>query len=38
MNENALHPEIERIIMGSYKELNPPDIEPSGFVVKTLEW
>lgn len=32
-----LHPYIEEISQGSFKKKNPPEIEGSGFVVKSLE-
>jgi ADP-ribosylglycohydrolase len=32
-----LHPEIEEIAHGSFKRRNPPEIEGSGYVVRSLE-
>jgi ADP-ribosylglycohydrolase len=32
-----LHPKIETIAQGSFRELSPPDIQGSGYVVKSLE-
>ena len=32
-----LHPEIEEIVMGSYREKEPPEIVGSGFVVNSFE-
>ena len=36
-SEEPLSPRIEEISQGSYKRLNPPDIQGSGYVVKSLE-
>jgi ADP-ribosyl-[dinitrogen reductase] hydrolase len=35
--ENPLVPEIEEIAAGSFKSRQPPEIESTGYVVKTLE-
>lgn len=32
-----LHPEIDEIAAGSFKHRNPPDIQGTGYVVRTLE-
>ncbi len=34
---NPLAPEIEEIAAGSFKRLNPPDIQGTGYVVRSLE-
>ncbi len=34
---HLLCPEIDEIRLGSYKKKNPPEIEGSGYVVKSLE-
>ena len=31
------HPEIETVAAGSFRQLNPPEIKGSGYVVKSLE-
>lgn len=36
-DENILEPEIDEIACGSYKNRNPPEINNSGFVVRSLE-
>ena len=33
----ALHPEVDAVARGSFKELAPPAIQGSGYVVKSLE-
>lgn len=32
-----LHPEIRQIVQGSYRHKNPPEIQGSGYVVRSLE-
>lgn len=34
---NSLHREIEAVVRGSYRTSNPPEIQGSGYVVKTME-
>jgi ADP-ribosyl-[dinitrogen reductase] hydrolase len=34
---HPLHPEIDEIAAGSFKHRNPPDIQGTGYVVRTLE-
>ncbi|NJN65659.1 MAG: ADP-ribosylglycohydrolase family protein [Chloroflexaceae bacterium] len=34
---HPLHPEIDEIAAGSFRHRNPPDIQGSGYVVRTLE-
>ncbi|WP_414469232.1 ADP-ribosylglycohydrolase family protein [Methanobacterium sp. ACI-7] len=36
-NEDKLAPEIDKIACGSFKNKNPPEIQGSGYVVKSLE-
>lgn len=36
-DENKLESEIDEIACGSYKNKNPPEINGSGFVVRSLE-
>jgi len=36
-NDNEMHDEISTIASGSFKDKNPPEIEGSGYVVKSLE-
>jgi len=33
----AIHPEVEEVAAGSFREKQPPEIVGSGYVVKTLE-
>lgn len=35
--EHPLHPDIDAIAVGSFKEKDPPDIQGTGYVVKSLE-
>ncbi len=35
--ESPLHPEIMRVVSGSYKTKNPPEIRGTGYVVQSLE-
>ncbi len=32
-----LHPEIDAVVLGSFRRLQPPEIQGSGYVVKSLE-
>jgi ADP-ribosyl-[dinitrogen reductase] hydrolase len=34
---DPLHPEIEAVALGSYKEKQPPEIKGAGFVVQSME-
>ncbi|MCC9607223.1 ADP-ribosylglycohydrolase family protein [Blastopirellula sp. JC732] len=34
---HPLHPEVEAVAEGSFRQLHPPQIEGSGYVVKSLE-
>lgn len=36
-SEHLVCPEIEKVMLGSFKELNPPQISGTGYVVKSLE-
>jgi ADP-ribosyl-[dinitrogen reductase] hydrolase len=36
-NENPLCPEIDEIAAGSFKQKHPPDIQGTGYVVRSLE-
>jgi ADP-ribosyl-[dinitrogen reductase] hydrolase len=36
-SERALHPEVRRVLEGSFRTKEPPDIRGSGYVVESLE-
>ena len=36
-HESCLAPKISEVAKGSFKNLNPPEIKGTGFVVKSLE-
>ncbi len=35
--ENRLHPEVDEVARGSFKDREPPEIKGSGYVVRSLE-
>lgn len=36
-HHEPLHPEVDAVVNGSFRRLDPPDISGSGYVVKSLE-